>query len=32
MQCRMKDLSFGLNFDSDETFEVDSLLHPAQAF
>jgi hypothetical protein len=32
MQRRMKDLSFGLNFDSDETFEIDSLLHPAQAF
>jgi hypothetical protein len=28
----MKDLSFGLDFNSDETFEVDSLLHPAQAF
>ena len=32
MQRYLKDLSFGSDFHGDETFEVDSLLHPAQAF
>src|SRR5207248_5106510 len=32
MPRRPKDLSFGLVFHDHETFEIDSLLHPAQAF
>jgi hypothetical protein len=32
MPRRPKDLSFGLVFHDHETFENDSLLHPAQAF